>query len=90
MSWLSILCLRAHCSKCPQTTQPKRVNFNVKNFRSRCRGEAVIVKAPRPQHQTVNAAAASSNSVFEQYLKRQERNEFINLTAVIGYAGRKN
>ena len=89
---LSISSSRAHNSNSSGTTEPKSVargdNSNAKNFRSRGREETVTVKTPRLQQDTVNAAPASSNSVFEQYLESQGRNEFINLAAQIGYDGR--
>ena len=92
MSGLSISSSRAHHSNYRNTTEPKsearRDNFNVKKFRSRGREEAVAVRTPRPQQVTLNAAAAPSNSVFEKYLERQGRNEFINLATQIGYDGR--
>ena len=88
-SELSLLSSRGHHSNYRYPTEPKRVarkdNFNVKNSRTRGRKEAVTVQTPLPQQDTVNAAAASSNSVFEQYLERQGRNDFINLAAQIGY-----
>ena len=91
-SGLSISSSRGHHSNYRYTTEPKRVarkdNFNVKNFWTRGREETVTVQTHRPQQDTVNAAAASSNSVFEQYLERQGRNDFINLAAQIGYDGR--
>ena len=89
-SRLSISSSRGHHSNYRYTTEPKRVackdNFNVKNSRTRGR-EAVTVQSHQLQQDTVNAAAASSNSVFEQYLERQGRNDFIDLTAQIGYDG---
>ena len=66
----------------------RKDNFNVKNSWTRGREEAVTVQTHRPQQDTVNAAAASSNSVFKQYLERHGRNDFINLAAQIGYDGR--
>ena len=91
-SGLSISSSRGHHSNYRYTTEPKRVarkdNFNVKNSWTRGREEAVTVQIHRPQQDTVNAAAASCNSVFEQYLERQGRNDFNNLAAQIGYDGR--
>ena len=76
-SGLSISSSRGHHSNYRYTTEPKRVtrkdNFNVKNSGTRGREEAVTVQTHRPHQDTVNAAAASSNSVFEQYLERQGR-----------------
>ena len=73
-SRLSISSSHGHRSNYQYTTEPKRVackdNFNVKNSWKRGR-EAVTVQSHRLQQDTVNAAAASSNSVFEQYLERQ-------------------
>ena len=92
VSGLFISSSHAHHSNYRDTTELKSVasrdNFNVKNFRSRGREEAVVVRTPRPHQVTVNAAAASSNSVFEKYLERQRQNEFIDLAAQIGYDGR--
>ena len=65
-------------------------NFNVKNSWSRGREEAVSGQTHRSQQDTVNAAAASSNSVFKQYLERQGRNDFINLAAQSGYYDGRN
>ena len=92
VSGLSILSSRGHHSNYQNTTEPNSVahrdNSNVKKFRSCGRKEAVAVRTPRPEQVNANAAAASSNSVFEKYLERQGRNEFINLVAQIGYGGR--
>ena len=89
VSGLSISSSRAYHSNYRDTTESKSVvrrdNFNVKKFWSRGREEAVAVRIPRSQQVTLNAAAASSNSVFKKYLERQGRNEFINLAAQIGY-----
>ena len=90
-SGLSISSSLGHHSNYRYTTEPKRVtrkdNLNVKNSWTRGREEAVTVQTHRPHQDTVNAAAASSKSVFEQYLERQGRNDFIYLAAQIGYNG---
>ena len=78
VSGLSILSSRAHHSNCRDTAKPKNVarrdNSNLKKFWFRGRKEAVAVRTPRPHQVTVNAIAASSNSVFEKYLERKGRN----------------
>ena len=70
MSGLSISNSRAHHSNYRDTTESKSVArrdyFNVKKFWSRGREEAVAVRIPRSQQVTLNAAAASSNSVFKK------------------------
>ena len=92
VSGLSISSSRAYHSNYRDTIESKSVarrdNFNVKKFWLRGREEAVAVRIPCSQQAILNAAAASSKSVFKKYLERQGRNEFINLAAQIGYDGR--